>query len=308
MFESAVSIVVVIFLLIAIGYACQRYGWLGANAQTVISRLTLRVGMPGLIFSNILSNYDRAMLLDGAVYLIVPFLVIAGMYMLAGPLSVWIKIPEKRRGVFRALFSLGNSAFLGMPVCRAIFGEEAVPIVLFYYLVNTLFWWLIGAPAVAKDGGGGVQSPWKRLASPPLIACLFSLTLVLIGITPPNVVMTTASYLGATVTPLSMLFIGCTLCSMLSHGLRWQKGYSAMLIGRCLIGPAICLPLCLLMGLPKEVLGVFFVQSGMPTQTQTCLWAQEHGADAEYAGGGIALSTLAGLLAIPAYAWLLGVL
>jgi predicted permease len=46
----------------------------------------------------------------------------------------------------------------------------------------------------------------------------------------------------------------------------------------------------------------------MPSQTQSSLWAQENGADAEYAAGGIALSTLVGLVAIPAYAWVLTVL
>ena len=308
MFESAVSIVIVIFLMIGVGFLFEKKGWLGANAQTILSRLTLRIGMPALVFSNILENYDRAMLLGGAYSLIVPLVVILAMYLLSGLLVKWLKIPVGRQGTFRALFSFGNAVFIGMPVCRAIFGEGAVSLVLFYYLVNTVLWWVIGAPNVAKDGGKIAGSPWSRLASPPLIACIVSVVLVLLGITPPKLLMTTAGYLGAIVTPLSMLFIGTTLCTMLSGGIRWQKGYGAMLLGRCLLGPAICLPLCLLMGISGDMLGVFFLQSGMPTQTQSCLWAQEHGADAAYAAGGITLSTLAGLVAIPVYTWLLGFL
>lgn len=306
MVESAITIVVVIFLMIAIGYLFQLKGWFGANAQTVLSRLTLRIGMPALIFSNILTNYTRAMLLEGAYSLLVPLVVILGMYLLSAPLSRWLRIPKERTGVFRALFSFGNSVFIGMPICLAIFGESSVTIVLFYYLVNTLLWWLIGAPNVARDGGKDMRSPLKRLASPPLISCLVSVLLVLIGFRPPALLLTAAGYLGGMVTPLSMLFIGATLCTMLSAGLRWQRGYGMMLIGRCILGPALCLPLCMLMGIGGDMLGVFFVQSGLPTQTQTCLWAQEQGADAEYAAGGITLSTLAGLIAIPIYTWILG--
>lgn len=308
MVQSAIMIVVVIFLMIGIGYVCQLKGWLGANAQTVLSRVVLRVGMPALVFSNILSNYTRTMLLEGAYSLIVPFVVIQGMYMLSAPLSRWLRIPDSRRGVFRALFSYGNCVFIGLPICQAIFGDGAVPNVLFYYLVNTILWWTIGAPNVAKDAGKDMKGPLKRLASPPLIACLISLVLVLVGFTPPTLLMTTANYLGAVVTPLSLLFIGATLCTMLADGLRWQRGYGAVLLGRCLLGPLICLPLCLLLKLPADMLGVYFLQSGMPTQTQGCLWAQEHGADAGYAAGGITLSTLAGLVAIPMYTWLLGVI
>lgn len=308
MFTSAVTIVVVIFILIAIGFLCQRKGWLGANAATVLSRVTLRVGMPGLVYANILGNYDRAMLLDGAYSLLIPLLVIGAMYLLSAPLATWLRIPDSRRGVFRALFSFGNSVFVGMPVCLAIFGDEAITYVLLYYLVNTTFWWTIGAPNVAKDAGKDMRSPLKRLASPPLVACLVSIFLVLVGFESPPLLMTVANYLGAMVTPLSMLFIGVTLCTMLEGGLRWQRGYGAILAGRCLIGPAICLPLCLLFGLKGTMLGVFVLQAGMPTQTQSCLWAQEHGADAGYAAGAITLSTLAGLVAIPLYTWLIGLI
>lgn len=308
MFESAITIVVVIFLLIAIGYLTERYGWLGANAPSLLSRLTLRIGMPGLIFSNILTNYNRSMLLASAKSLLIPFFVIFIMYVLSLPLSKLLKISAHRTGVFRALFTFGNTVFVGMPVCLAIFGQDATSTVLLYYLVNTVFWWLIGAPAVAKDGGSTASGPFRRLASPPLITVLVSLCLVFLGIKPPALLMTTASYLGGMVTPLSMLFIGCTLYTMLSQGVRWQKGYGAILLSRFLLGPALCLPLCLVLGLTGDTLGVFYLQSGMPCQTQTCLWAQEQKADAQFAAGAIVLSTLLGLVAIPVQAWILTIL
>lgn len=308
MFESAVNIVLVIFIMIFLGFIFQRKGWFGKNAETILSRITLRVGMPGLVFSNIMTNYSREMLIKGAPSLLVPFCTMAVCYLLSGLLARWLKIPSWREGVFRGVFTFGNSAFLGMPVCLAIFGNDAMPTILLYYLVNTLFWWLVGAPRVARDSGAYVRNPLKRVASPPLVTTVLSLALVLLGIRPPEVLITAGGYLGGLVTPLSMLFIGCMLSTMLKGGLRWQKGYGAVLLGRFLLAPLLCLPLSMGLGLSGQTLGVFFVQSGMPSQTQTCLWAQEQGGDAEYAAGAIALSTLLGLAAIPAYAWFLGVI
>ena len=308
MFSSAVQIVVVIFLMIGVGYVCQWRGWLGENASGIISRLTLRVGMPGLVFSNILQQYNRDMLVEGAYSLIVPLVIIGGMFLLSKPLAVWLRIPRHRQGVFRALFSFGNTLFIGMPVCRALFGEAGITDVLLYYLANTTIWWVIGAPAVARDGGADVSNPLKRVATPPLVAWFVSILLVLVGAKPPAVLLTAAGYLGAMVTPLSMLFIGCTLYSMCSHGLRWQKGYGVVLLTRVVLGPLICLPMCRMLGISGNMLGVFFVLSGMPSQTQTCLWAQENGSDAEYAAGAVTLSTLLSLVAIPAYTWVLGFL
>lgn len=308
MFESAISIVLVIFAIIFIGYLFAYKGWLGANASTVLSRMTLRIGMPALILSNMLTSYTRQMLLDGAYSLLVPLGVLGGLYLLSGPLARWLRVGEGRVGVFRALFTFGNTVFVGMPVCRALFGEDAVPFVLLYYLVNTVLWWLVGAPFVARDGGKDTHGLMKRLASPPLIACFVSLALILLDFRPPEILLTLTGYLGAMVTPISLLFIGVTLCPMLAQGIRWQRSYGAVLLGRFALGPLLCLPLCLLLGISGNQLGVFFLQSGMPAQTQTCLWAQEHGADAGYAAGAITLSTLLSIVSIPLYAWLFSVL
>ena len=308
MLDSAFQIVTVVFILISIGFFSERNGWLGANALTLLSRLTLRIGLPGLIFSNILTNYHRAELLSGAKSLLVPLLVIGLMYLLTIPLTKWLKIPEGRVGVFRALFSLGNSVFVGMPVCLAIFGERQTSNVLLYYLVNTIIWWTVGAPLVAKDGGNKARGALSRLATPPLITVVTSLLLVFAGFTPPAFLLQTASYLGGIVTPVSMVFIGCSLCTMVTSGLRWQKGYGAILLGRFLLGPVLCLPLCRATGITGDMLGVFFLQSGMPCQTQTCLWAQEQGADAGYAAGAISLTTLLSLAMIPAQTWFLSLL
>ena len=308
MFESAVNIVIVMFIMIVMGFIFERKGWFGKNAETVLSRVVLRVGMPGLALSNIMTNYNREMLLRSAPSLVVPFAVLGISFVLAGALVKWLKIPSWRQGVFRGLFTFGNSAFLGIPVCLAIFGESAMPTVLLYYLANMLTWWLIGAPRVARDSGAYIRNPIRRMASPPLVAVLLSLALVMLGLPLPRVVLTTAGYFGNIVTPLSMLFIGYILSSMSKSGIRWQKGYGAVLMGRFLLGPLLCLPMCIAMGFPPQTVGVFFIQSGMPSQTQTALWAQEQKGDAQYAAGAIALSTIIGLAAIPIYVWFLGLL
>lgn len=306
MLKSAIDIVIVIFLLIFLGFLCERKKWLGDNVQTVLSRMTLRIAMPGLVLSNILTKYNREMLIESAPSLLIPALVMASCYLIAGLISRLLRLEGGQRGAFRGLFTFGNSAFLGMPVCLAIFGDTALPVILLYYLVNTLFWWLIGAPNLARDVGKRSGSALSRLASPPLVTTLLSLLLLFIGVKPPAVVLKTAEYLGALVTPLSMLFIGYMLSSLVRRGIRWQKGYGAVLVGRFLLGPLLCLPLCLLLGVPAQTLGIFYIQSGMPSQTQTSLWAKEVGGDAEYAAGAIALATLLGLAAIPIHVWLLG--
>ena len=96
---SAVSIVLTIFLMIALGMALIQLGWLKDEHAEVISRLVVSVGLPALIIHNIFTQFTRDELISSA----------AGILMAAASLTVTglvavlaaraFKIPKARRGV-----------------------------------------------------------------------------------------------------------------------------------------------------------------------------------------------------------------
>lgn len=304
MLGNAFMILFVVILLIAVGFLCAHLKVLGDNASSVLSRLVLRVGMPALIFNNLLTKYDRVSLFQSAYTLLIPLLTLTALFLLSRGIARLLNLPENRRAIFSALFTFSNSIFVGLPVCTAILGDDSLTLCLLYYLVNTLFWWIIVAPQVA----GIKKISIKKLASAPLVACLVCLILLIAGFKPPEILVKASSYLTNIVTPLSMLFIGYTLYSMFKKGLKWEKGYGMALAGKLIIAPALCLGLCLAMKLPADFVGAFFLQAGMPTQTQISLWTAEHHQDVEYATGGVVISTLASFVMIPVYAAILSIL
>ena len=304
MLTNAFGILAVVFLLMAVGAACAHWKLLGDNARKVLNRLVLRVGMPALIFNNLLTKYDRASLAQSLPLLLIPLATLAAVFLLSFPVARLLKIPPQRKPIFNALFTFSNSVFIGLPVCTAILGDESLPLCLLYYLVNTLFWWIIAAPRVA---GVRSVSP-KKILSAPLVACVGTLILLFAGFRPPEILVKVSSYLGSTVTPLSMLFIGMVVYDMFRQGIRWERGYLAVLIGKMILAPAICLGLCLAFRTGIPVAGAFFLQAGMPPQTQIPLWSAEYDRDVPYATGGMVICTLASFAAIPAYAAVLSLL
>jgi len=83
---------------------------------------------------------------------------------------------------------------------------------------------------------------------------------------------------------------------------RWQRGYTLMLIGRFLVAPGLLLlTVKFFPNAPQLMRNALLIQAAMPVMSQTPIVAKATGGDEEYAAGGVALTALCSLLAIPAY-------
>ncbi len=299
---DAISVVVSIFLLIGAGMLLTRIKWIDQAGAKLLARLTVNVGLGALVLSNMMGEFTREKLIESAggiagTYLSILLTVAAGFLC-----ARLFGIDGKRRGVFVSMFSFSNSVFIGVPVAVALFGSAAMPYALIYYIANTSLFWSIGNFLMARDGGQGGSLGLKKLLPVPLLAFLLSAGLVLIGVKLPSFVMRTAGYLGALVTPLSLIYTGYVIMNMISRGaLKWNKGYAPMLIGRYLIGPGLLLLTSFILPVPGLMRPVLFIQSAMPVMTQTTIAAGDRGADVEYAAGGLLVSTILSIAIIPLY-------
>ncbi len=317
MFLNAVSIVTSVMLMIGIGFWCTRKGWFTPSVSDLFAKLVTNLALPCMTFAQLLSRYTRAELLGSLPALGVGYATILCMYLLSWPVARLMRIPAGRQGVFRAMFTFGNTIFIGLPINTALFGQEALPATLMYYLANTSIFWLVGVNGIQSDGGaartGFSLKTLRRIMTPPLIMFLLCVVLILLDV--PTVLptgvqrllfqplMSMAGYVGALVTPISLFFIGGMLCRMLATGIRWEKGYSALIAARFLLCPVLVLGLSVLAGgLMPLWRSAYIVQASMPAQSSCAIVAHSYGADAEYATGGITITTLLSVITIPLFA------
>ena len=300
---SAVGIVLTIFLMIGAGMLLIRLGWLRDEHQEVVSRLVVSVGLPAMIVHNIFTQFTREDLLSSAVGILIPVMSIAAGILVGLLAAPAIKIPKARRGVFVCMLSFSNSVFIGVPVSLALFGEKAMPYALMYYIANTSIFWSWGYALMRGDSGQKAKLEISKILPLPLTTFIVAIALVLLGLKLPAFILDAAKYVGGRVTPLSMIFTGMVLMRMLQGGkIRWQKGYALVLAGRFLIAPALLiLTARLFPAAPALMRNVLLIQAAMPVMSQTPIVAKASGGDEEYAAGGVALTALGSLIAIPAY-------
>ncbi|WP_129598501.1 AEC family transporter [Anaerophilus nitritogenes] len=301
-FGSIFSIVIMIF----IGYILTQKGWIDKLGAQVFSKIVINISLPAMMLYNIMSDFDRAKLLNLRRGLIIPFFSISISYLLGKVFIKIFNITPNRRGSFLSMFFVSNTIFIGLPVNLALFGSESIPYVLLYYIANTTFFWTIGIFEISKDGGKDTQAllsmnTIKRIVSPPLMGFIVAILFILLSIPLPKFVMDTCKYLGNLTTPLSMLFIGNTIYYIDLKGISFDKDVWGVLLGRFIISPLLIVLLCKFFPLSQLMKNVFIIQAAMPVITNTAIVAKSYDADYQYAAVMIMITTLLSLFIIPIY-------
>lgn len=298
--QNAFAAVGCIVLIALAGTAVYVAGLLRDEHLPLLSKLVIKVALPCMIVENILGQYTPESLAQNATALLASFVSVAITLLLSVPLGKLLRLPKERLGAFTAMFSFSNSVFIGVPVSRALFGDAVIPYTLLYYIANTLLFWSAGYMLMCRWGARGASPKWRLNAPLVVIACCVAL--VYLRFSPPAFFMDACGYLGDLVTPLSLLYTGATIARMIrARKLRWERGYLAVCAGRFLICPCLLVLCALLLDVPNATTHVLLVQAGMPVMTQTALVADSVGADGEYVAGGMALTTILSLAAIPLY-------
>lgn len=300
--QSALSIVI----MIGLGFFLTRRGMFDDNVSKLFTNIVVKVSLPAMMFSNLLTVFDREKLYSAGRGVLIPFASMLACYAVAVAVARLIRVKPERKGVFKAMFFASNTIFMGMPVNLALFGEQSTPYVLFYYFANTTLFWTLGIYSIGGDVKGSENRIWdkntlKRVFSPPLMGFIAGIILIIVGIQPPAFILDSCKYIGNLTTPLSLLFIGITFSSVKLSDIRIDKDMTALILGRFVLSPITVYLLALLIPIPSLMTKVFIIQAAMPVITQSAITAKAYDADYRYATLMVTVTTALSVLFIPVY-------
>ena len=320
MIWQAFEAVVIIFILVGAGVFIAWRKWVSRDVAKVFSHLVINLTLPCTLLYTMKTYSSRQDLLDSWLPFLVIIIMIPAIYFLSVLIAAVLKVPKSRRGVFTVLFSFSNNMFIGFPVVEALFGPPGMPYAIFYYLVGTMIFFLFGFYAIQRDadyikGEKSARIPlrqvFKRLITVPIVASIGSFIIVLLDIQLPDTIMTATQFIGNMTTPLSLMFMGTMIYFIGLKGMKYEKGIGLVLLGRYIIIPGVAFAISMLAiaiaspsGPTSELIlmrNVYTVETGLPAIVMTAIIAERYGADVKYATKNVVWTTLASLIAIPAY-------
>ena len=313
-FQSIIPIV----LLIALGYILKGRGMFNDTFSSNLSRLIMSVILPAGVFVSVLHHMQTSDLWDLRYGLLVVGLTYFVSYIVAFIMMKVLRVPPGRRGIFINMVVNDNCLFIGLPVQIALFGPEALPYFLLYYIGNTISVWMVGVFLIEMDPlpqnssatgesvrPSGHKFSWKKLLPPPLMGFIVALIFLYAQIPLPTILHNTLNYLGDMVTPLSLLYIGIVLHDAGLKSMALNKDSLGGIFGRFVIAPLIMFGVIITVryigGITLEPIAMitFIVQSAGPVIAVLPIVANESGADLPFATGLVMISTILFVFVIP---------
>lgn len=312
-FITSIESIIPIIAIIVLGYILQNRGWFGENFGANLSRLIMNIALPASIFVSVMKylTFDKLLSLsEGLIYTFGAFVL---TYILAYICVKLFNVSMGRRGTMINTFVNANTIFIGLPLNIALFGNEALPYFLIYYITNTISTWTLGIYLMTSDSKSGKNKAsskfdWKKLMPPPLIGFLVSLVFLIFKIPIPDFATSTLTYIGNIVTPLSLIYIGITLAKAGLKTIKFDRDTIITLIGRFILGPVVMFAILSLTAknMPADEFKTFVVQSAAPALAVLPILASQGNGDVEFSTNVVTLSTILFIVVVPIVVSLLG--
>ena len=301
-----------ILFMIGIGFVLSKKGWFGPDTSAILTRLIMKVALPLFMICQLERDFTHDLLLRIAPDLALPFLSILLAYVVGRAAAAALHIRRERQGIFITCFFVANTIFIGLPVNLALFGTQSVPSVMLYYMANTTMFWTLGIYHIVNDSTGGQGNmplfslqTVKKVFSPPLVAFLIGLALIMADVKLPEFLHVSFQYVGNLATPLSLIVIGIEMSSLPLRSVQWDRDLIGALAGRFIVCPLCVLALLPFVSVTPMSAQVFTMQASMPAMTQMTVVAKAVGADVKYATEISFITVVLGLIVIPSYMFLI---
>jgi predicted permease len=299
--EIAVTVnqMLVLFLVLAVGFGARKLRIMTEASDKLLSKLVVNITVPCTIIIAITNESGSIPRGQAALFLLIALAVYAMALLLSFASPAALRAARRRMdddGLISFMTAFGNVAFMGFPVCQAIFGDGSLFYVAMFNIPFTLLVYSVGI--VMVSGKHGKFDP-KIFINPSLISAVAAIALFATGARLPGVVSGGIEIIGRMTTPSAMLIIGSSLAAVppkavFAEGRLYYLAFMKLaaipvvtwLVMRCFITDPL-------------VLGVLTVLSGMPSATSAPMLAFEYGGNARLASGGVFITTLLSAVTIP---------
>ena len=303
---------VMIFVLLAVpGYLLVRGKLLTGKDSGLLSKLLTYVGMPALILSNTLNlEFTAEVTVSLIITAILGTAFLLATFFLS---SLLVKDSEsKKRGMLRFCMVFANNGFIGIPLAKAVFPDNAALMthLIVLNIVMNLTMFTLGTYLVSGDKKS--MNVKKALLTPVLLAFVAGIALNLVGVAKHVAdVKTYVNYFSGIVTPLSMLVLGIKLAEVPMKKLFTSGRMYYVSTVRLVLFPVLCVALMLalqyvpFLGVNRDMILGFFIAFSMPTAGLASAFADQHKGDAENAVICTLGTTVLSCATIPVLYWLL---
>jgi len=292
-----------IFLLGAIGYFLLKRNILSQEGLNSLSRLVIEITLPIWIFCQLVKDFSFTLYPDWWILPLVS-IAITAIGLVVGAVFTGFMRGAQHKLQFLSLVTFQNSGYLPLALVAALLPKDKVDsmfIYIFLFLLGfNLVVWSLGIYMLTFHQNKRFEL--GSLFSPPVIATLFSLIFIYLGLknTLPEFIYKPLKMIGDCTLPLALFVVGGNLAEIrLGH--IDKKAIFLMILAKLIILPFLGLILMMKFKMP-ELMGLLIViQLTMPPATSLSLITRHYKKEDLLISQGIFFGHIASLITIPIF-------
>lgn len=296
-FILTVNIILPLFLVMAVGYLCQRMKLINADTVKKMNSIVFKVFIPVMLVESLLEA-EKDFSAGPKIFLF------AGIGIVFAYLLMWLVVPllvkeNSKRGVIIQGCCRSNFVLFGVPLVKAMCPDGDYSIAA--YLVIIVIPLFSALSVVVLEAYRGEKASFKKILfgivkNPLIIASVLGIILKFIPVEYPAFFMKALSNLSSISTPLALFLLGAFF-----EFKKLKDNIKPLIVGICgklIVLPAIMLPIAAAIGIRGPELASLIIVFGSPSAVTSFTMAQQMGADGELAGQQVVLSSLLSCLSL----------
>ncbi|MBE8953436.1 MAG: AEC family transporter [Quinella sp. 1Q7] len=302
-FIVAVSAVVPMFCLMAIGAFVKFQRWLTDEELNHMNRMVFRVFFCCMLFYSIYTtelatSFRPKLMLFGACGV----LIIFALLMIFIPR---IEPDNRRRGVMVQAIFRSNFVIMGVPIVANIFGDANIAVSTMMIAIIVPMYNILAVFALETFRNGKfllVPIIKDIFKNPMILGGLAGATLLILGVEVPQPVLKPIGQISAATTPVALIILGASFKLGSTH--EHRKQLIGAVLGRLILVPAVMLTVAAYV---FDFRGVEFVTLiaifAAPCAVVSFAMAQQMGGDADLAGNCVVFTSALSCFTI--FCWIL---
>lgn len=284
--------IIIMFLFMAVGFLLYKNKKISLQGNRELGTLLLYIILPASIIKSYLTEFTREKLIGLLLSLLMAALALAVSMLVSG-----IVFGNRHKVEhFSAAFS--NAGFIGIPLVKAIVGEEGIFYLAAFVAMLNILQWTYGV--VVMSGKREAISKKKLITNPIVIALGIGLVFFFLPLQVPGILSDSLTMTANMTAPVAMIILGVYLGQM--EGKELFQGKEVLL---CALLRLIVIPLLtfgVLSLFPGEYLAIklaVLTAAAAPVGSNVAIFAQLNGLGYTEAVKNVTVSTIFSIVTMP---------
>ncbi len=288
--------VLILFIFMGFGFFGAKKSLITKEGSKVISDIILYFVTPCLIVNSFNIAYDSSKL-AGLIVCFVAFMAIQAASAGIG-FMLFRKGNTESLRILRFATVFSNTGYMGIPLQKAILGDEGVFYGSVCVAAFNIFVWTFGI--MCMSGDKKQMTPLKLVFNPGIIATAIGLVIFLFSVKLPTAISSAIGSMAELNTPLAMMVIGAGLAgSNILSALKKGSVYVVTAL-RLIIIPLTALGVLLLCEVRGTQLISLIIAVSAPVAGLTTVFSVKHNNDTSLSVNLVALTTLLSIVTMSA--------